>query len=650
MSGRVSIFRSAFTSARSTNDDGSRHRLTPGASRVRRGPGVPRGAILGVLGLVALGFIVPLGTAPAFAGLPGTYSNPLAPWDTPDTDVVRLGNTYYAFSTGDGLDNIPVMSTTNLSSWPQNIFAPDVADALPCQSGTILGGTCQISAWASRAPENGAPWAPSMIEVGNTFYLFYAAWDQAVAHYCVGVAESAQPMGPYVDSSPGPVVCQPSLGGSIDPDVYPGQAGNYYLAWKNNDGYSSTDAATLWSSPIIFTGGSAQLAGSTTALITQNQPWETTIEQPEMADFGGRWVLFFSGGLWETSGYAIAYAYCQGPTGPCADPNVVPVFGSAGGVAGPGAPSIFTDTAGTLWMAYDAWTSGNVGYPSGARSLRMDPLCLVGATPVLLGPSTGPQPLTPSCPTQLPDGYQLAGSDGGIFSFHTTFDGSVGGKPLHAPVVGVAADPAGGYWEVGADGGIFSFGAPFDGSLSGWKLRAPIVGMAATPDGDGYWEVDREGHIANLGDAGNYGSIGGWPLSAPIVGMAADPGGGGYWEVGADGGVFAYGSATFYGSMGGHRLDAPIVGIAPTPDGGGYWEVASDGGIFAFGDATFYGSMGGKRLDAPVVAITPTPDGGGYWEVASDGGIFAFGDAPFYGSMGGQRLDSPVVGIARIGS
>jgi hypothetical protein len=457
-------------------------------------------------------------------------------------------------------------------------------------------------------------------------------------------------MGPYVDNSPGPVVCQPSLGGSIDPDVYQDQTGNYYLAWKNNDGYSSTAAATLWSSLVTFTAGGAQMVGSTTALITQNQQWETTIEQPEMADFGGRWVLFFSGGQWETSGYAIAYAYCQGPTGPCVDPNLVPVFGSAGSVAGPGAPSIFTDTAGTLWMAYNAWTAGNVGYPSGARSLRMDPLCLVGATPVLLGPSAGPQSLSPSCPTQLPDGYQLAGSDGGIFSFHTTFDGSVGGEPLHAPVVGVAADPAGGYWEVGADGGIFSFGAPFDGSLSGWKLQAPIVGMAADPDGGGYWEVDREGHIANFGDAGKYGSIGGWPLSAPIVGMAADPGGGGYWEVGADGGVFAYGSAGFYGSMGGHRLDAPIVGIAPTPDGGGYWEVASDGGIFAFGDATFYGSMGGRRLDAPVVGITPTPDGGGYWEVASDGGIFAFGDAPFYGSMGGQRLDSPVVGIARIGS
>jgi hypothetical protein len=616
---------------------------------VRRGG--HRTRILVVIAIATLGALLPVGAPAAVAGLPGNYSNPLSALDTPDPDVVRLGDTYYSFSTGDGFDNIPVMSTTDLSSWPQSLLlSPDVTDALPCRSGSVLGGNCQVSAWATRAPANGAPWSPTMIEVGRQFYLFYAAWDPSVAHYCIGVAESDVPTGPYVDSSSAPVVCQPGLGGSIDPDVYQDQYGNFYLAWKNNDGYGSTATATLWTSTIVFETDGAQLTGPTTALLSQNRWWETTIEQPEMVLLGGRWLLFFSGGLWEGSGYAIGYADCAGPLGPCADPNVTPVFGSAGAAAGPGGSSIFTDTAGTLWMAYDAWTAGNVGYPSGARSLRMDPLCLVGGTPVLLGPSSTPQSLSPTCPSTLPDGYQLAAADGGIFSFHTPFRGSVGGTVLRAPVVGVAADPAGGYWEVGADGGIFSFGAPFDGSLAGFYLPAPIVGMAATPDGGGYYEVDRRGDIADFGDAAFYGSMGGHPLAAPMVAMAADPGGGGYWEVASDGGVFAFGAAGYYGSMGGKPLDAPIVGIAPTPDGGGYWEVASDGGIFAFGDAVYYGSMGGQRLDAPIVGVTATPGGGGYWEVASDGGIFSFGDAPFDGSMGGQRLAAPVVGIARIGT
>jgi Glycosyl hydrolases family 43 len=560
--------------------------------------------------LVVIGTFVPLGTVAASAGLPGSYRNPVSPLDTPDPDVVRLGNSYYAFSTGDGFDNIPVMTTTDLSSWPKKLMLDrEVSDALPCRSGSVEAGTCQLSNWGTRAPHNGAPWSPSMIEVGSEYYLFYAAWDPTVSHYCVGVAESVDPMGPYVDHSAQPVVCQPQSGGSIDPDVYRTPTGGYYLAWKNNDGYGSTVPATLWASPIDFGGAGAALVGPTTALLTQSQPWETTIEQPEMVLLGGRWMLFFSGGLWNTSGYSIAYAYCQGPAGPCVDPNVGPVFGSAGAVAGPGAASIFTDTTDTTWMAYAAWTTGAVGYPQGARSLRINPLCLVGETPVLPGPTTTPQSLDPTCPTRPTDGYQMVAADGGIFSFGDAgFYGSMGGHPLNSPVVGIAATPDGkGYWEIASDGGIFAFGdAGFYGSMGGSHLNSPVVGIATTPDGKGYWEVASDGGIFAFGDAGFYGSMGGTHLNAPIVGIAADPLGGGYWEVASDGGIFSFGSATFDGSMGGSRLNAPIVGIAPTVDGGGYWEVASDGGIFAFGDANFKGSMGHARLNAPIVGVERT--------------------------------------------
>ncbi|MHB1961054.1 MAG: putative Ig domain-containing protein, partial [Acidimicrobiales bacterium] len=170
--------------------------------------------------------------------------------------------------------------------------------------------------------------------------------------------------------------------------------------------------------------------------------------------------------------------------------------------------------------------------------------------------------------------------------------------------VGPAAATSPPYWEVAADGGIFAFGdAAFYGSMGGRPLNQPIVGLAATPDGGGYWEVASDGGIFAFGDAAFYGSMGGRPLNQPIVGLAATPDGGGYWEVASDGGIFAFGDANFYGSMGGRPLNRPIAGLAATPDGGGYWEVASDGGIFAFGDAAFSGSMGGRPLDAPVVAI-----------------------------------------------
>jgi hypothetical protein len=69
-------------------------------------------------------------------------------------------------------------------------------------------------------------------------------------------------------------------------------------------------------------------------------------------------------------------------------------------------------------------------------------------------------------PTADGAGYWLAATDGGVFAFgDAAFHGSMGGTPLAAPVVGMAADAAtGGYWLDASDGGVFSFAAPFHGA------------------------------------------------------------------------------------------------------------------------------------------------------------------------------------------
>ena len=243
-------------------------------------------------------------------------------------------------------------------------------------------------------------------------------------------------------------------------------------------------------------------------------------------------------------------------------------------------------------------------------------------------------------------GYWMAASDGGIFAYDAPFFGSMGGKPLNAPIVGITADPkTGGYWEVASDGGLFAFNAPFFGSMGGKPLNKPIVGMMATPDGGGYWEVASDGGIFNFGDAKYYGSMGGKPLNKPVVGIASSPDGLGYYEVASDGGIFNFGDALFYGSMGGKPLNKPVVGITGDQATGGYWEVASDGGLFSF-NAPFFGSPAATPLNKPVIGMASTPDGQGYWEAATDGGIFNYGDAFFWGSLGSTVLNAPVVGIA----
>jgi hypothetical protein len=99
----------------------------------------------------------------------------------------------------------------------------------------------------------------------------------------------------------------------------------------------------------------------------------------------------------------------------------------------------------------------------------------------------------------------------------------MGGKPLNAPVVGMAVTAGGGYYEVAADGGIFSFGAgaTFHGSMGGKPLNRPVVGMVVTAGGGGYYEVASDGGIFSFGDAVFAGSLG----STGVVGIAGMAGG-----------------------------------------------------------------------------------------------------------------------------
>jgi hypothetical protein len=209
-----------------------------------------------------------------------------------------------------------------------------------------------------------------------------------------------------------------------------------------------------------------------------------------------------------------------------------------------------------------------------------------------------------------------------------------------AAVVTLANAPTKGYWTATADGRVLPFGAAQSaGSLAGRRLNAPIVGMAPTPSGGGYWLLGADGGVFSFGDARFFGSTGDMKLNRPVVRLEATPTGKGYWLVASDGGMFAFGDAAFFGSTGGMKLNQPVVGMAATPTGRGYWLVASDGGIFSFGDADFHGSTGNLKLNSPIVSMSADRIRGGYWLVARDGGVFAF-DVPFFGSIPGLRMSA----------
>ncbi len=145
------------------------------------------------------------------------------------------------------------------------------------------------------------------------------------------------------------------------------------------------------------------------------------------------------------------------------------------------------------------------------------------------------------------DGYWLVAKDGGVFAFgDAQFSGSMGGKALNSPMVGMAVDQAtGGYWLVASDGGIFSFNAPFHGSTGSLRLNQPIVGMEAASDGSGYRLGARDGGVFAF-DLPYAGSFAGRDTH-PMVGIAGQ-GSTGYWLLDSCGGVYTFGSAPFYGA------------------------------------------------------------------------------------------------------
>jgi hypothetical protein len=261
-------------------------------------------------------------------------------------------------------------------------------------------------------------------------------------------------------------------------------------------------------------------------------------------------------------------------------------------------------------------------------------------------PSPPPPPVVlPSGPP--PSGYDLVGSDGGVFVFPTGqpagFYGSLPGLGIRvSDVVGMVPSPDdGGYFLVGTDGGVFAFGdAAFEGSLPGLGVIVhDIRGIVPTSDDRGYFLVGTDGGVFAFGDARYLGSLPGEGVKvSDVVGIAATSSDHGYWVVEANGTVHAFGDAADLGSV--QQTQSPVAGIAPTTDGGGYWIATQDGAVFPFGDATGHGSLPalGISPSGPVIGVVPTSDDAGYWLAGSDGGVFAFGDAPFVGSLPGLGI------------
>ncbi len=295
-----------------------------------------------------------------------TAGGPVYPFDFADPDVIDVGGTYLGYATNAAGGNVQIIESSDLSHWKT------VGDALP-----------RLAAWAS--PD--FTWAPAVLQLGSTFLLYYTVVPSGTSLDCISVGVSHAPQGPFVDSSTGPLVCQSSLGGSIDPAPFIAASGAPYLAWKSNGGSGQPD--TIWAQA-LSPSGTAMASGSAAAMLLRpSQAWEgSVVEGPAMWVWHGGYFLFYAGNDWNSGSYALGVATCAGPLGPCKKPLGGPVYASQSNLAGPGGPSVFPDATGQPWIAFHAWLPQGVGYPN-ARLLFLRRLGFSGGMPQVEPPASG---------------------------------------------------------------------------------------------------------------------------------------------------------------------------------------------------------------------------------------------------------------------
>lgn len=298
------------------------------------------------------------GSSGAATVLGQPYRNPVYDGDFPDPAVLRVGAEYYAYATQGNGSNIQVLTSGDLTHWNP---APD---ALP-----DLGG------WAS----GGNTWAPEVLAVGGRYVMFYVEHDQKSDKQCIGRAVSDKPGGPFVDDRRAPLVCQPALGGSIDPNPVRAADGSLYLYWKN-DGNCCGQPVRLWAQQL--SPDAASLRGKPVALLSNTRSWQgNLIEAPEMVSHGGRYFLFYSANDYASDRYAVGYASCQGPTGPCTDRSTEPLLASDAVAAGPGHCFVLDLPDGSSVMFFHAWQPAAIGSSVPGRQLWLEPLSWPGGLP-----------------------------------------------------------------------------------------------------------------------------------------------------------------------------------------------------------------------------------------------------------------------------
>lgn len=305
-----------------------------------------------------------------------TFDNPVIDMNFPDPFMLKVEDTYYAYSTNSSSRNVPVATSTDLVNWK---IGRDVMPAL--------------AKWVNFSGPD--VWAPEVLQVDDQFLLYYTARDKASGRQCIGVAVSEAPGGPFRDSSDQALICQVREGGSIDASPFRDADGSLYLYWKN-DGNCCMMATWLYGQPLSDDG--LTLVDEPVQLVRNDTLWEgTVVEAPSMWQHDDRYYLFYSGNMYSTEKYAVGYAVCETPLGPCEDAEENPILSSDMDeqplVVGPGHQTLVMDEAGETWIYYHVWEVTRSGSITSNREVWLDRVIWEDGVPSVVGPTREDQPV-----------------------------------------------------------------------------------------------------------------------------------------------------------------------------------------------------------------------------------------------------------------
>jgi beta-xylosidase len=316
-------------------------------------PSLKRSRPLAWLIAAAIGSLAAPYPAPAGADL----FTPALRADFPDPFIIEHQGRYlaYATNTNKGRENVPMAASPDLLTW----------EMVKDRQGGVHDAMPNLPPWAKK----GNTWAPEVLKTDGGFVLYFTARHKKNGLQCVGTAVSADPLGPFTSQAAEPLVCQLDLGGTIDASPFRDADGQLYLYFKNDGNNPKASKPTqIWVQRLTPDG--LGLTGDPVALLKNDAPWEAhVIEAPTMVRHDGAYTMFYSAndyGWQDTmrlSPYAIGYANCKGPLGPCTDSPNNPFLNSfndpkLGCLSGPGHQTVI-QAAGRSYIAFHAWQASS---------------------------------------------------------------------------------------------------------------------------------------------------------------------------------------------------------------------------------------------------------------------------------------------------